>query len=413
VLLGNGDGTFRAAQSYDSGGRALFSLAVGDFNGDGKVDIAAVHEAGIIGVLLGNGDGIFQPVQTYDSGGTAAYSIAAADVNGDGKTDLLVTNNQANNNSCTRATVGVLLGNGQGTFQTAQNYCTGAFNAQSIAVADVNGDGHPDLFIAHKCQGSCVLSPVTVLLGNGNGTFNGALRYSSGGWNTYSIVAADVNGDKKPDLLVANACVNYSDCTTGSVGVLLGTAGVQTTTKLSSSLNPSVYGQAVRLTAVVTSIGSSTPTGTVRFQNGTAGLGTVTLSGGTAVLIMTSLPAGILSLTAVYNGDLNSARSTSPPLSQTVKKASSTTTIASSLNPSTQGQPVRFTAKVTSPTAHVTGMVTFTANGATLGTVTLSGGTASLTTTTLPKGSNEKITATYIGTGNIVGSAASLFQNVN
>lgn len=411
VLLGNGDGSFQAAQTYDSGSRRLFSLAVGDFNRDGKLDVAVVHEEGVIGVLLGNGNGTFQPVQTYDSGGTLSYSIAVADVNGDGKADLLVTN-QCNSTTCVAGTVGVLLGNGNGTFQAAQTFSTHLPGAQSVVVADVNGDGKLDLLVANTCNG-CSSSPVAVLLGNGDGTFPTVVSYYSGSRNSYSIVAADVNGDSKPDLLVANGCFSSTDCTTGGVGVLLGTAGVHTTTKLRSSLNPSIYGQAVHLTAVVSSVGSSTPAGTVTFRNGWSAIGTVTLSGGIAVLTTTSLPAGIRSLTAVYSGDLESGKSTSAPLSQTVNKASSTTTITSSLNPSTQGQPVTFTAKVTSPTSTVTGAVRFSANGATLDTVTLSGGKASLTTSALPKGSNEKIIGTYIGTANITGSAASVLQNVN
>ncbi len=410
VLLGNGDGTFGAAQSYNSGYSILISLAVGDVNGDGNLDLLAVHNWAVVGVLLGNGDGTFQTVQTYGSGGVTAGSIAVADVNGDGKPDLLVANGVFDS---AKAAVGVLLGNGDGTFQAAQNYSTGAPSAVSIAVADVNGDGKPDLLVAHKCTGFCNSSPVAVLLGNGDGTFKTALRYYSGGRNANSIVVADMNGDSKPDLLVANACLSYTDCTTGSVGVLLGLAGVQTTTKLDSSLNPSVYGQAVTLTATVTSVGSGTPTGTVRFENGTTGLGYATIVGGVAMLTKTSLPAGTLSITARYNGDPQSAKSTSAPLSQIVKQASTTTTIKSSLNPSAQGQPVTFTARVTSLTARVTGTVTFTAGAATLGTVLLSGGKTSLTTSTLPKGSNQKITATYGGTANIVGSAASLRQTVN
>ncbi len=412
VRLGNGDGTFLAAKTYSSGG-TLDSIAVGDVNGDGKLDLVVVHEPGLVGVLLGNGDGTFQSAQTYGSGGGLSYSVAIADVNGDGKPDLLVTN-QCVESGCLKSAVGVLLGNGDGTFQAAQIYSTGAPFAESIGVADVNGDGKADLLVAHKCGGSgfCNSSPVVALLGNGDGTFKSALTYGSGGRNAYSIAVADVNGDSKPDLLVANACVNSSDCLTGSVGVLLGLSGVRTTTNLSSSLNPSVYGQAVTLTATVTSVGSSTPTGTVRFQNGTTGLGKATLSGGVAVLTKTNLPAGILSITATYNGDSESAKSKSKPLSQTVKQASTTTTITSSLNPSAQGQPVTFTAKVTSPTARVTGTVTFTAGSATLGTVTLSGGRASITTSTLPKGTT-KITATYNGTANIVGSSAFLSQTVN
>jgi len=424
VLLGNGDGTFQPVQNYDSGalGNYLTSLAVADVNGDGKLDLVVAIYSGNVGVLLGNGDGTFQPVQTYNSGSTGSSSIAIADVNGDGKPDVLVTNYYVNN-GCTTSPVGVLLGNGDGTFQSVQNFCTGALGAQSIAVADVNGDGNLDLLVAHNCPNYCYNSVLSVMLGNGDGTFKAAQRYSSGGYDTFSIVVADVNGDDKPDVIVANACVSYgscfnntcrtnNDCLTGNVAVLLGTSGVKTTTTLSSSLNPSVYGKAVTLTATVTSVGQSTPTGTVTFSNGTIGLGAATLSGGTAMLTRSWLPAGVRSMTATYNGDPSSAKSTSASLSQTIKKAPTTTTIVSSLNPSIQGQSVTFTAKVTS-TVGVTGTVTFTANGSTLGTVTLSSGKASFTTSALSKGSNQKITAKYNGTSNVLGSGASLLQTVN
>ncbi len=138
-----------------------------------------------------------------------------------------------------------------------------------------------------------------------------------------------------------------------------------------------------------------------------------TLSGGVAVLTKSKLPAGTLSITATYNGDPQSAKSTSAPLNQIVKRASTTTTVTSSLNPSAQGQSVTFTAEVTSLTARVAGTLTFTADAATLGTVTLSGGKASLTTSALPKGNNQKITVTYGGTANFAGSAESLRQTVN
>jgi hypothetical protein len=106
------------------------------------------------------------------------------------------------------------------------------------------------------------------------------------------------------------------------------------------------------------------------------------------------------------------AKSTSAPLTQVVTQATTTTTITSSLNPSMQGQAVTFTAKVASPTVKATGTVTFTAGAINLGTITLSGGKASVITNVLPAG-RTVITATYNGTANIVGSAASLTQTVN
>jgi hypothetical protein len=120
---------------------------------------------------------------------------------------------------------------------------------------------------------------------------------------------ADVNGDGKPDLLVGNQ--------TGGVGVLL--ARYITTTNLSSSPNPSVYGQSVTLTAIVSSDGPSATAGAVTFKNGTKWLGKATLNAGVATLTTTKLPAGTLSITARYNGDVQSVKSTSPALIQVVQ----------------------------------------------------------------------------------------------
>jgi hypothetical protein len=415
VLLGNGDGTFQAVQSYISGGSYLTSLATGDVNGDGKLDIVAVPTGLGVGVLLGNGDGTFQTSQNYDSRGFTGSAIALADMNLDGKLDVLVSNGCYTGQTCYTGRVAVLLGNGDGTFQPGQNYDTTVRRlASSLAVADANGDGRPDLLLVHECQGYCNSSPVIVMLGNGDGTFKSPLRYYSGGKDAVSIVATDVNGDSKPDLLIANESFSYENRFTGSVGVLLGNWGVRTTSTLTSGPNSSTYGQAVTLTATVTSAGPSTPTGTVRFMNGTTGLGSATLVDGVATLRRTDLPAGTLSLIATYNGDPDSAKSNSAPLRHTVEQASTITTIKSSSNPSLHGQAVMFTAKVTSPTApHVTGTVTFTLGSTILGAAAIVGGKASLITRTLPKGSNQAIRGTYSGTANIAGSAASLFQTVN
>ncbi len=194
VLLGNGDGTFSAAAAYGSGGSVPESIAVGDFNGDGKQDIAVANwtVGNTIGVLLGNGDGTFAPAVTYNSGGYAANSIVAGDFNGDGKLDLAVLNV---GNNC----VGVLLGNGDGTFSAATTYSTGGATAEAIAVGDVNKDGIPDLAVTNYGSGT-----VGVLLGNGDGTFAAATTYSTGGNGPYGVTIADLNGDGYSDLAVAN-----------------------------------------------------------------------------------------------------------------------------------------------------------------------------------------------------------------
>lgn len=185
-----------------------------------------------------------------------------------------------------------------------------------------------------------------------------------------------------------------------------------TATSLTSSLNPSTYGQAVSFTAHVTTNAPSAPTGKVTFFNGADAFGTATVSGGFATLTKSNLDVGTLSITARYNGDSLNVKSTSSVLSQTISKAATTTTVVSSRNPSKIGNSVKFTATVQSATVTPTGTVTFMAGATSLGTVNLAGGHASVTTSTLPAGTTT-ITATYNGTTNINGSAGSVVQTVN
>jgi subtilase family serine protease len=193
----------------------------------------------------------------------------------------------------------------------------------------------------------------------------------------------------------------------------------KTTTKLSSSVNPSVFGQSVTFTATVSASirGTGVPTGSVTFKNGATALGTVTLASGTATLRTTNLSVGTDSITVVYNGNAEFTGSTSSALSQTVKKDGTRTTVVSSMNPSVSGHAVTFTARVTASapgTKIPTGKVNFDDGSTLLGSGTLSAsGQATFTTSTLAGGTHS-ITAVYVGSASYTTSkSAVLTQTVN
>ncbi len=181
---------------------------------------------------------------------------------------------------------------------------------------------------------------------------------------------------------------------------------------LSSSLNPSVYGQAVTFTAVLTSSIGAPPDGeTVTFMQGMTVLGTGSLSGGSANFTTSALKVSTTPVKAEYGGDSNLLSGTKT-LSQAVSKATTTTTLVSSLNPSNAGQSVTFTASVTPEfSGTVNGPVTFYDGTTLLKTVGVNGGVAKFTIKTLASGTHN-ITATYNGSNNFIPSSASLTQTV-
>ena len=198
VLLGNGNGTFQAQQTFATGNNPD-SVAIGDLSGDGIPDLVVANSHGeSVSVLLGNGNGTFQAQQTFPTG-IFPHSVAIADLSGDGIPDLVVANGIGN--------VNVLLGNGNGTFHAQQTFAAGN-SPISVAVGDLNGDGKPDLVVANQGGG------VSVLLGNGNGTFQAQQTFATG-TNPISVAIGDVNGDGNPDLVVPNHNSN-------NVSVLLG-----------------------------------------------------------------------------------------------------------------------------------------------------------------------------------------------
>jgi hypothetical protein len=202
LLVGNGDGTFQPQSPFALGKRP-YSVVVADVSGDGKPDtITANYNNGTVSVRLGNGNGSFQAPQTFDVGDPnhlgRPLALTLADLNNDGRADLVVANSADN-------TVSVLLGNGDGTFQTkTQEIYNVGQRPDAVAVADVNGDGIPDIVVANYSDGT-----VTVLLGNGDGTFQDSPGYLAThtfavGHGPNSLTVADLNGDNKPDLVVTN-----------------------------------------------------------------------------------------------------------------------------------------------------------------------------------------------------------------
>ena len=198
VLLGNGDGTFQGPRNFAGIGSPVI---LGDVNNDGFPDI--VMGLGVVSVLLGYGDGTFGPPRTVNIG-LQNSSITLGDVNGDGRLDLIATISQP-------GTVRVLLGNGDGTFGVPWPFAAGT-NPTSAVVGDLSGDGFLDIVVVRSTPS---IGTVSVLLGNGDGTFGFPPLQFPVGAGPRSLVLAELNGDGVLDLVVANT---YSN----NVGVLLG-----------------------------------------------------------------------------------------------------------------------------------------------------------------------------------------------
>ena len=221
VLLGKGDGTFQAAVRYPTGDVAA-AVATADFNGDGKLDlvvsgpstsniVGAPPKPASMGILLGNGDGTFQAVKLTGGAGNNPAAIVTGDFNNDGKADVALLNSGTADNSSDPGGLLIFLGQGNGSFQSPTNYLVG-YNPSAIAVGDLNGDGAPDLAVTSTGP-DATGAFIGLLLNKGNGTFAQSAPLATAE-HPHSIAIGDVNLDGKPDLVIGHCCGEVTHATT-------------------------------------------------------------------------------------------------------------------------------------------------------------------------------------------------------
>ncbi len=410
VELGHGDGTFSPANgSPITVGNFPEAVKIGDFNGDGIQDLAVANaKDDTISVLLGNGDGTF----TEASGspipvGSFPFFVAVADFDGNGTADIAASNENDN-------TVSILLGNGDGTFTEAggspiPNF---TYNPGPIIPADFNGDGKVDLAVSNFTAFNSTLGNVRVLLGNGDGTFTDAPGSPiTVGVDPWALAAADFNQDGKTDLAVDNYGL-ITDFPTQTLSILLGNgdgtfAPLGTPIQLGQSPNDLVTADfngdgTTDLAIPELADGTTTILLNIFTQTETANLANVTIAG-----------TGTHYVDAVYLGNSQFASSTSTTVP--LQGVTVPTTLTLTANPIEQmlTMPVTFTAQLTaiSPepdTAIPTGTVTFfdQSINATLGTAPMgANGQAVFTTTAIGPG-HHIIIASYSGDPDYLASTA-------
>lgn len=349
ILINNGLGGFNSPTSYFMADQG-WEIAAADLNNDGIIDLVIPQaESHFASILLGNGDGTFTAKPDFDLGNSFPAGVALGDWNGDGKNDIAVTIDD----DTTRMGVAIALGNGDGTFQTATLYpvtsnVTGYPYPAEIHGVDLDHDGNLDLVYVNSQFGT-----VGVLYGTGSGTF-GSPNEFPGGVYSYGLVTADANGDGGVDAIIA-------DDSSPTLAVLLNVSG--SSMVLSSSFNPAVTGQSVTFTATVTAGARGVrfiPGGTVIFYDGGASLGQVALNGGQAALSTSSLSTGNHSITASYSGDASFFSNTSAPLVEVINSTGAVPGYQVGANPASatiqQGQSAQFAVMV-SPTNGFQGTV--------------------------------------------------------
>jgi hypothetical protein len=218
VLLAKKDGTFK--RLVRPAGSSPGALAIGDFNNDGKPDLATANNADHASIFIGHGDGTFDDPLDVPISAPYASGIAAADLDGDGNLDLATTNSLIGSGRSARS-ASVLLGRGDGTFDPATQYQVGSPQPVLPVIVDLNGDGALDIAM----PGGWPTENVSILFGVGDGTFRWSVE-TKVGQNAHSLVATDLNGDMYPDLVAGR--LGEGDDVTGKdsgIGIQFGAAG--------------------------------------------------------------------------------------------------------------------------------------------------------------------------------------------
>jgi hypothetical protein len=422
VLLGNGDGTLQPAVTYPVKFREGDAVAIGDLNGDGWPDlvVGANDGEGVVSlnVLLNKGDGTFEAAVGY-SAGFDVTSVAIADVNGDGKPDVIALDES--NNTFSHSVVAVLLGNGNGRLDKAVTYELTGDDALSLTAADLNGDGKPDLVVTNGDNHGNAF--ITVLLNNGDGTFPSQVGYPTADLGS-SVILGDVNGDGKLDAVVADRG--------GSLSVLFGkgdgTFGAATGYPTGLTLPASVAmgdfnGDGTPDLAVVGAALNGVPSGKVAvlLNNGHGTFQSPILyrTGGRnafSVAVGNLQPGAKPDLVVADGCDGFSA---SCPLGGGVAvllgvPATTKTTVTTSTSPSQSGQPVTFTATVTATEGPIPNgtTITFYNNSSRMGTAKTTNGAAKFTTSSLIEGTHT-IKASYQSSAFFKASAGTVTQVEN
>jgi uncharacterized protein (TIGR03437 family) len=226
-----GKGTFQGPTAIALPAQAA-ALASGDFNGDGKADLAVATPNGIE-IFLGQANGGFGQPLTLSTGAIVATALATADFNGDSKLDLAVAGSNMGQGS-----IQIYFGDGTGGFQLSQTFPAGT-NPTSLAIADLNEDGHPDVVMVDSGQflQASQTGGVFVLLSQAGGTFADPVSFAAG-TNPAGVAAGDLNGDGKPDLAVATSTLDASGFPNGTLAIFFnqghGTFGAPTTIAIDS-----------------------------------------------------------------------------------------------------------------------------------------------------------------------------------
>jgi len=358
VLLNNKTGGFQTATLYSVNSSVGFGedMVAADVNGDGILDlVVAEYNPGVVAVLLGNGDGTFKPAIVPAFNFNLLGNLALGDLDGDGKLDLAVVVDDPS----VGTGLAVAKGNGDGTFQPAVLYSTTLQNINltqplpgDVQMVDLNGDGKLDLVYSNLNYGT-----VGVLYNTGTNSFATGMFYDpveyTAGSNVFALALVDINGDGAVDVVAADN--GYAGAT-----VMLNASGNVNT--VLSSANPAVVSQSVTFTATITAKVrgvTAVPSGSVTFLDGSTSLGSGTLNNSVATFTTTTLAVGTHSITAQYGGDSNFRASTSAAVSEVI---TATPDFALSANPSSMtvnaGISAQYTFTVT-PSNGYNGTVTF------------------------------------------------------